>query len=85
METDGKVRETLVLLRDSFADSLAPFLARHFNLVLIDLRTSVPDTISICKEIGAEKLLLLYNMETLTTTNDLKNLNFKLSTHKIGN
>ena len=85
MEGDGKVRETLVLLRDSFADSLAPFLARHFNLVLIDLRTSVPDTISICKEIGAEKLLLLYNMETLTTTNDLKNLNFKLSTHKIGN
>ena len=85
METDGKARETLVLLRDSFADSLAPFLARHFDLVLIDLRTSTPDTISICKEVGAEKILFLYNMETLTTTNDLKNLNFKLSSHKIGN
>ena len=82
---EGEDRETLVLLRDSFADSLAPFLARHFDLVLIDLRTSTPDTISICKEIGAEKILFLYNMETLTTTNDLKNLNFKLSSHKIGN
>ncbi|MBE6587787.1 MAG: hypothetical protein E7647_05160 [Ruminococcaceae bacterium] len=78
-----KERETLVLLRDSFADSLAPFLARHFDLVLIDLRTSTPDTIAIAKELGAERILLLYNMETLTTTNDLKNLNFKLSSHKI--
>lgn len=78
-----KERETLVLLRDSFADSLAPFLCRHFDLVLLDLRTSSPDTIGICKEIGAEKILLLYNMETLTTTNDLKNLNNGLSAHRI--
>ncbi len=78
---EGEDRETLVLLRDSFADSLAPFLARHFDLVLLDLRTSSPDTISICKEIGADRILLLYNMETLTTSNDLGKLNNKLSSH----
>lgn len=80
---EGEERETLVILRDSFADSLVPFLSRHFNIVLLDLRTSSPDTIAICKELGAERLLFLYNMETLTTTNDLNNLNYKLSTHKI--
>ena len=78
---EGEDRETLVLLRDSFADSLAPFLARHFDLILLDLRTSAPDTISICKEKGVDKILLLYNMETLTTTNDLGKLNNKLSSH----
>lgn len=76
-----KERETLLLLRDSFADSLAPFLARHFDLVLLDLRTETPDTIAICKEKGIENILLLYNMETLTTTNDLGKLNYKLTTH----
>ncbi len=79
---EGEERETLVLVRDSFADSLAPFLARHYDLVLLDLRTSAPDTIAICKELGAAKLLALYNMETLTTSNDLGKLNNKLSSHK---
>jgi len=79
---EGEDRETLVLLRDSFADSLAPFLARHFDLILIDLRTSAPDTIGLCKELGADNILLLYNMETLTTTNDLGKLNKGLSAHK---
>lgn len=81
MKGEVKEREQLVLLRDSFADSLAPFLARHFDLVLLDLRTSAPDTIEICKELGADKILLLYNMETLTTSNDLGKLNNKLSSH----
>lgn len=31
-------RPKLLLIRDSFADCLAPFLARHFDLTLIDLR-----------------------------------------------
>ena len=75
-------RETLVLLRDSFADSLAPFLARHFDLVLLDLRTETPDTIGLCKELSADRILLLYNMETLTTTRDLGKLNNKLSSHR---
>lgn len=80
--TQIKEREKLVLLRDSFADSLAPFLARHFDLALLDLRTETPDTITLCKELGADRILLLYNMETLTTTKDLSKLNIKLSTHK---
>lgn len=79
---EGEERETLVLLRDSFADSLAPFLARHFDLILLDLRTSSPDTIGLCKELGADRILFLYNMETLTTTNDLSKLMKKLSSHR---
>ncbi len=79
---EGEDRETLVILRDSFGDSIAPFLARHFDLILIDLRTSAPDTIGICLEKGVDNVLLLYNMETLTTSNDLGKLNKGLSSHR---
>ncbi|MCI8589308.1 MAG: hypothetical protein HFE77_01120 [Clostridiales bacterium] len=35
---EAEPRSKLLLIRDSFADCLAPFLARHFDLTLIDLR-----------------------------------------------
>ena len=82
METDGKERETIVLLRDSFSDSLAPFLARHFDLILLDLRTSAPDTIGLCLEKGIDNVLLIYNMESLTTSADLAKLNKGLANHR---
>ena len=82
MEADGKERETIVLLRDSFSDSLAPFLARHFDLILLDLRTSAPDTIGLCLEKGIDDILLIYNMESLTTSADLAKLNKGLANHK---
>ena len=82
MEAEGKERETIVLLRDSFSDSLAPFLARHFNLILLDLRTSAPDTIGLCLEKGIEDVLLIYNMESLTTSADLAKLNKGLANHR---
>ncbi len=34
----GEDRETIVLIKDSFAHSIAPFLARHYNIVMLDLR-----------------------------------------------
>ena len=80
--TQIKAREKLVVVRDSFADSLAPFLARHFDLILLDLRTETPDTITLCKKLGVDRILFLYNMETLTTSKDLGKLNNKLSSHK---
>lgn len=75
-------RETVVLLRDSFADSLAPFLARHFDIILIDLRTASPDTIGLCIEKGINDIIFVYNMETLTTSNDLGKLNMGLSNYR---
>lgn len=36
--TLGENRKKLLVIRDSFADSLAPFLAMHYDLVMLDLR-----------------------------------------------
>ncbi len=36
--TFGENREKLLVIRDSFADSIAPFLAMHYDLIMLDLR-----------------------------------------------
>lgn len=67
-------RETLVLIKDSFGHSLAPFLAAHFDLDVIDLRyykLSVKDVIA---EASAEKVLIIYNMDSLVSSDNLKML-----------
>ena len=67
----------LIIIKDSFANSLVPFLARHFNIDLIDpryLRTSLSELLETLYE-GTEKppLLIVYNPETLYTEAGLKN------------
>ncbi len=63
-------REKLVLIKDSFAHSLAPFLAYHYDLVILDMRYYIPDgtinkTVSqYAAEQNVSKVLILYNMET---------------------
>ena len=67
-------RETLVLIKDSFRHSLAPFLAAHFDLDIIDLRyykLSVKDVIT---EANAKKVLVIYNMDSLVSSDNLKML-----------
>lgn len=69
---------TLVLLKDSFSQSLAPFLARHFQLVLIDPRTYTPDQASslyakVC-EYEPDRVLLLYGIATLCEPSSLRSL-----------
>lgn len=62
-------RETLLVVRDSFASSLAPFLAEHFNLVLIDPRF-YPERLSLLiKREGVDKVLILENMGSYTENN----------------
>lgn len=63
---NGEDRETLMLIRDSFASSLAPFLAEHFDLVLIDPRF-YPERLSRAVEReGADAILVLENMGSFT-------------------
>ncbi len=67
--TDEK-RETLVLIKDSFAHSVAPFLAYHYDLIILDMRYYTPNgeefkTVSqYASQDDISKILVLYNMET---------------------
>lgn len=73
---DG-TRPRLLVLRDSFGSSLAPFLAQHYDLVLLNLssvRRDFTDLSSLAAEYGADAVLLVYGMENLLTANRLSRL-----------
>ena len=61
---EDDARETLLLVRDSFADALIPFLARHFRVVAVDPRyAAVPFSDMIAR---ADRVLVLCGMQTLS-------------------
>lgn len=71
LEVPQKERETLVLIKDSFGHSLAPFLAMHFDLDVIDLRYYKLSIANVIAESSAEKVLIIYNMDSLVSASNL--------------
>jgi len=62
------------MIKDSFAQSVAPFLAVDFDVVMIDpryYRESIYDTIL---EISPEAVIILLNADSLTSTPVLRPL-----------
>lgn len=77
-ETD---RPTLVLLKDSFSQSLAPYLARHYDLVLLDPRThkaASGSILDLALSYNPDRMLLLYGIDTLCQSPSLNVLSFGL-------
>lgn len=76
MQTD-EARPTLLLFKDSFANALAPFLAQHFDLVLLNLsstRTDYTDVTKYTAQYEADRVLLVYTLENVVTANKLNRL-----------
>lgn len=71
---EGEERETLVIAKDSFSHCMAPFLARHYNLVIVDFRSFPYSVAKLCTDIGADKALVLCNLDTLGQGAYMKNL-----------
>lgn len=68
-DTKDNTKETLLIIKDSFSHSLAPYLCEHYNLELIDPRyfsNSIEDYI---KENSIENVLFLFGIDTLTSAN----------------
>ncbi len=73
----GEERPTLLLLKDSFANSLAPFLAQHFDLVLLNLssaRTDYTDVSARVEEYEADAVLIVYTLENVIGTQKMNRL-----------
>ncbi len=68
-------RDTLLLLKDSFANAAVPFLARHFDLVIVDLRYYKSSVVPLLDEYGIDAVLALYNIDSLTTPDSQLMLN----------
>ena len=74
---EGEDRPTLLLLKDSFANSLAPFLAQHFDLVLLNLSSTRNDYTNLSErvaEYGADRALIVYTLENVITADKLSRL-----------
>ena len=57
-------REKLVIIKDSFANSLLPFLARHYRILAVDPRYKTGGLQTIANEV--DLALVLCGMQTLT-------------------
>lgn len=73
----GSGRERLVIIRDSFADSLAPFLAMHYDIILIDLRYYNESVIELVEQENISKVLILENISELATAKNISYLKMK--------
>lgn len=63
---DGQKREKLLVLKDSFAHSMIPFLARHYDLVILDLRYYSASIAKLVLTEGISRVLIIGNMDNLT-------------------
>ena len=74
---DGENRLTLAIFKDSFANSVAPFLAQHFDLVLYNLsspRTDYTDVTAYTKACDADAALVLYTLGNVIETDKMNRL-----------
>ncbi len=71
--SNGKDRPKMLIIRDSFADSLAPFLAIHYDLTLIDLRYYNENVQQLVLDEKFDSILILENITEFSTT---KNFSF---------
>lgn len=67
-------RETLLLIKDSFAHAAAPFLARHCDLVIVDLRYYKMRVTDLVEQYGVDRVLYLMNVDSLTGSTVLRML-----------
>ncbi len=65
---EGVDRPRLLLARDSFANSMVPFLSRHFDIVMVNLSGGMTDLSALAAEYDCDRVLVVCNRENLVTS-----------------
>ena len=60
-------KEKMLIIKDSFANSLIPFFSLHYDIDVIDLRYYKASPKKLLEESNFDKILLIYGMDTLCT------------------
>lgn len=71
---EGAERDKLLVYKDSFGHSLVPFLARHFDIYIIDIDENKVyglDMSAAVEAVKPDRVLLVYNVENLITNDRL--------------
>ncbi len=70
VKTGNTDKPKLLLIRDSYSDSLVPFLTPHFSEIhLIDLRYYKRSTAQYIADNGIDQALILYSVPNFTQAN----------------
>lgn len=73
--TNNNSNNKLLLIRDSFANSIAPFLTLHYSeIYLVDLRYYNDDLVELVKKNEIKDVLILYNVSTFFQDSSVLNL-----------
>ncbi|NLW74277.1 MAG: hypothetical protein GX057_05210 [Clostridiales bacterium] len=72
-------RPTLLVVKDSYANALVPFLAIHFDLEIIDLRFYTGSTAALAVDTKAAAVLILCGADTIASSDELTLLGYGLS------
>ncbi|MBR4961225.1 MAG: hypothetical protein IKY52_10040 [Clostridia bacterium] len=64
-------RERLLIVKDSFAHTMVPFLAQHFDLVIINLAAKVANITDYVEEYGCDRVVVVYNWANLIENNNM--------------
>lgn len=65
INTDVKNNQSVLILKDSFANSMIPFLTSHYsNIYVVDMRYYNDNIINFIKVNEIEEVLMLYNVQT---------------------
>lgn len=70
-KNNAEGREKMIVIKDSFGHSLAPFLAYHFDLIILDMRYYNGDMSEYYSDPLVTHMLIIYNMETFMNDSNL--------------
>ena len=70
----GEDRPRLLLARDSFASAVVPFLARHYDVVAVNLPGGMTDLSALAAEYGCDTVVVLVNLENFVTSDCIRNI-----------
>lgn len=75
IKSNCKTGKKLAVIKDSYAHSLAPFLANHYSeIYMIDLRYFTDDVFEYLYSNGIKDVLILYNQNMFMTDNNLSKI-----------
>ena len=71
-------KPTLLVIKDSFAHAMIPYLAQNFNLEILDLRYWRGSVSDLAGEVGADRVLILMGLDSLASAPTLELLRYGL-------
>ena len=73
-----EARPTLLVLKDSFLNSMVPLLAQHYDLVVVNLSVGgVKPLAQYIEQYGCDGVLIVYNAENIIENNALSSLTYQ--------